>query len=533
MRRIFFFILFNCIFLNAQEKAYTLIDIKTKKEYEKKDSADAVKFLDSLAQNHYFFTKVKEVKYNTNRIEIFFDKGKNFNEAWVKLSDSISSDFNIPKEFYTKNLDSLKQKINQKYSEKGYSFNRVKSKFQNLKDDNPVVKLSVVLSEKRTINGFVFRGYEKVPTRFIKNLEREFHGKTYDNKNLLLINNQFLNHPYISLEKPPQTLFTKDSTQIYLFAQKRKSNTFDGVIGFGNNERERFTLNGTLNVSFRNIFNGFESISLYWQRNPNKGQIFDLQTDIPYLLKSNIGTKMNINIFRQDSTFANVKMLPSFYYQLSFRQKIGLNANVEISSVFNSNYSSARNFRRNGLGLWYEYIQPTGIELFLYNAMLRAETDVLSTHYEKEKIKTRMFRYFLFGEKNINLKNNHYLNLKAESAALMTKETLAENEVFRIGGWNSLRGFNEKSILSNFYTFGGIEYRYLINNQSFFDLFVQYAQIENKNLNVNTKFYSIGTGFNLFLPIGLITFQISNGNQFEEPFNFRNTKIHWGILTRF
>lgn len=321
MRRIFFFILFNCIFLNAQEKAYTLIDIKTKKEYEKKDSADAVKFLDSLAQNHYFFTKVKEVKYNTNRIEIFFDKGKNFNEAWVKLSDSISSDFNIPKEFYTKNLDSLKQKINQKYSEKGYSFNRVKSKFQNLKDDNPVVKLSVVLSEKRTINGFVFRGYEKVPTRFIKNLEREFHGKTYDNKNLLLINNQFLNHPYISLEKPPQTLFTKDSTQIYLFAQKRKSNTFDGVIGFGNNERERFTLNGTLNVSFRNIFNGFESISLYWQRNPNKGQIFDLQTDIPYLLKSNIGTKMNINIFRQDSTFANVKMLPSFYYQLSSGRK--------------------------------------------------------------------------------------------------------------------------------------------------------------------------------------------------------------------
>ena len=94
-----------------------------------------------------------------------------------------------------------------------------------------------------------------------------------------MINSQLQNHPYISLEKPPQTLFTKDSTEIYLFAQKKKSNTFDGVLGFGNDENEKFTLNGTLNVNLRNLFNGFETISLFWQRNPNRGQTFDLLTD--------------------------------------------------------------------------------------------------------------------------------------------------------------------------------------------------------------------------------------------------------------
>jgi hypothetical protein len=53
---------------------------------------------------------------------------------------------------------------------------------------------------------------------------------------------------------------------------------------------------------------------LYWQRNQQSGQNFDLQTDIPYLFGSNIGTNLNMNIYRQDSTFANVKFRPALYF---------------------------------------------------------------------------------------------------------------------------------------------------------------------------------------------------------------------------
>jgi len=110
---------------------------------------------------------------------------------------------------------------------------------------------------------------------------------------------------------------------------------------------------------------------------------------------------------------------------------------------------------------------------------------------------------------------------------------LSVNELFRIGGWNSIRGFNENSLLSNFYAYGGAEYRYLVNEQAFFDLFAQYGQIQNKKLSINPKFYSVGLGFNFFLPIGLMSFQISNGTQVGETFNFKDTKIHWGIVSRF
>lgn len=531
--RFTFLLLLICALFPAQVKRFVLIDVQDSRRYFKKDSISAVKFLDSLSQNNYFFTQLKAVKQNQNTTEIYFDKGKNFNEGWVTVSDTIAEDLKLPKEFYFKNLDSLRRSINQKYIEKGYSFSRIKTKYDGLKNGTPSVKISVIQAEKRKIDRFVIKGYDKLPARFVKNLEKEYKGQVYSEKNLSLINSQLQNHPFISLEKPPQTLFKKDSTEIYLFAQKKKSNTFDGVLGFGNDENEKFTLNGTLNVNLRNLFNGFETISLFWQRNPNRGQTFDLLTDIPYLFKSNLGFRNEVHIYRQESDFATVKILPGIYYHLSSREKFGIRGNFELSSVLDSLYTNAKDFSRKGVGIWYEYTKPTEIDLFLNDTWLRAETDFINTNYQTDDLKATQFRYFISGEKNLHLKENHYLNLKAESASHIAKNSLSENEIFRIGGWNSLRGFNENSILGELYAIAGSEYRYLISNQAFFDVFAQYALVNNKNLSANSKFYSFGTGFNFILPVGLMSFQISNGNQVGEPFTFRNTKIHWGILTRF
>ena len=45
-----------------------------------------MKFLDSLAENNYYFTKILNVEKAGKITKINFDKGKNFNEAKVKFS---------------------------------------------------------------------------------------------------------------------------------------------------------------------------------------------------------------------------------------------------------------------------------------------------------------------------------------------------------------------------------------------------------------------------------------------------------------
>lgn len=526
-------LLFTCVFANAQEKKYELVDVQTNKKITVKDSASAVKFLDSLAQNNFYLTEVKSVIQIGDITQISFDKGKNFNEAQVKLSREIAETSRLDKEFFTKNLDSLKKEISEKYRNRGFAFNRVKSRFLGLKNNIPQVEISVIPGVQRNIDAFVIKGYEKVPKRFIKNLEKEFQGNIYDDKNLVALNQSLQNHPYILLEKPPQTLFTKDSTQVFLFLQKKKSNTFDGVIGFGNDETDKFTFNGSLNVNFRNMFNSFENVNIFWQRNPDKGQTFDLKTDVPYLFGSNIGTNINVNIYRQDSTYATVKLQPSLYLHLGNRQKLGLRGRFETSTVTDSLYVQAKDFNKKGVGLWYEITEPSEVELFLFKTRLRAEADYISTNYSTENRSVTQNNFLFSGERNFQISGNNYLNLRAETALMNSKNDFAANELLRFGGWNSFRGFNENSLLADFYYYGTAEYRYLVGSQAFFDLFGQYGQLHNKTLNVKPQLYSLGLGFNFFLPIGLMSFQLSNGNQFGNPIKFGDTKIHWGILSRF
>lgn len=527
------FLLFACVFLKAQAKEYWLIDIQTDKKTLAKDSTAAVKFLDSLTQNYYYFTEVKKVNKDGNLTQIFFDKGKNYNQAEVRLDEETIRNFKYQPQFFTKDLDSLKKEISEKYRSQGFVFNRVKSQFKGMKGDIPQVELSVIKSDQRKIDGIVFKGYEKVPKRFIKNLEKEYLGKNYQENTLSKLNQSLQNHPFILLDKAPQTLFTKDSTNVFLFAQKKKSNSFDGVIGFGNDKTEKFTFNGSLNLNFRNMFNGFETVNIFWQRNPDKGQTFDLQTDIPYLFKSNIGGNFKINIFRQDSTYANVKLTPSFYLHLNSKQKIGLRGTFETSTVLDSLYVQGRDYDKKGVGLWYDYSEPSEVELFLHKTRIRAEADYITTNYSAENITANQTNFFISGERNFHIKGNNYLNLRAESALLNSKNNFAINELLRFGGWNSMRGFNENALYADFYYYGTAEYRYLVGNQAFFDVFAQYGELQNKNLGLKPKLYSFGVGFNFILPIGLMSFQISNGNEFGNPIKFGDTKIHWGILSRF
>lgn len=526
-------LIFFCVSLQAQEKEFWLINIQTDEKTLVKDSVSAVKFLDSLTQNSYYLTELRNVKKEGNRTEIYFDTGKNFNEANVKLPEEIAKNLNLKQEFFTKNLDSLKKEINASYRARGFTFNRVKSKFLGMQQNIPHIEISVVSGEQRKINSFVIKGYDKVPKRFVKNLEKDFQGKIYADQNLIQITQSLQNHPFISLEKPAQTLFTKDSTQVFLFLQKRKSNSFDGIIGFGNDKAEKFTFNGSLNMNFRNMFNSFETVNIFWQRNPDKGQIFDLKTDIPYLFKSNLGLDLNVNIYRQDSTFANVKFLPSLYLHLSNRQKLGLRGTFETSSVMDSLYIQGKDFGKKGIGIWYDFIEPSEIELFMHKTKIRASADYISTLYSKDNTQISQNNFFFYGERNFYISGNHYLNLRAETALINAKNELVANELLRFGGWNSFRGFNENALFADFYYFGTAEYRFLAGNQAFFDVFGQYGELNNKSLSLKPKLYSFGLGFNFFLPIGLMSFQISNGNEFGNPVKFGDTKIHWGILSKF
>ena len=179
--------------LFGQQNRFVLIDVQNQKQYLKKDSLSAVKFLDSLAEHKYYFAKVISVKKEGESTTILFDKGENYNRVFVKINPELAAELNLKPEFETQNLDSLRQKIHNKIFDQGFVFSRVKTKYLGLKNKTPEVELSIFQQDKRKINGFVVKGYEKVPKRFLKNLEKEYKGSVYGTKNLLSIQKSLQN----------------------------------------------------------------------------------------------------------------------------------------------------------------------------------------------------------------------------------------------------------------------------------------------------------------------------------------------------
>ena len=131
---------------------------------------------------------------------------------------------------------------------------------------------------------------------------------------------------------------------------------------------------------------------------------------------------------------------------------------------------------------------------------------------------------------NLNYKNSIYLK---NSTRLLNSENYLTNELFRFGGINSIRGFNENSIDASFYSVLNSEYRYQFNQDIYVHSIIDFAYFENKIIALKQKLYSFGVGIGLQTGTSIIKFSIANGNAENQNFSFSNTKIHIGISSKF
>lgn len=126
------------------------------------------------------------------------------------------------------------------------------------------------------------------------------------------------------------------------------------------------------------------------------------------------------------------------------------------------------------------------------------------------------------------------MNLGTKSG-IVYNDRLFTNELFRIGGLKSLRGFDEESIYASTFSIGKIEYRFLLEQNSFLFAFINGAYYENKSRNFNLKDtpFGFGAGMNFETRIGIMSISYALGKQFSNPVYFRNAKVHFGIVNYF
>ena len=109
------------------------------------------------------------------------------------------------------------------------------------------------------------------------------------------------------------------------------------------------------------------------------------------------------------------------------------------------------------------------------------------------------------------------------------------NELFQIGGYKLLRGFDEESIFSSAYGVGTAEYRYLLGQNSFLSAFIDYGVSANSAqiTKVNNNFLGAGVGMAFETKAGIFNITYAAGKRDDQKFNLRQSKIHLGYVNYF
>lgn len=483
-------------------------------------------YLDSLNQIGYHTLKVDST--STQPCRIYIAKGKQFKKIIIKSTESIvlnQTQYDSIHQNYTLNFERLIQGIKDSLLEQGQAFDQIAIKPIGFHEEFAQAQIEIIPSAKRNIDEIKFIGYERVP-KFVKR-ELLNENKVYKNHSIENIRKKLDSYSFLTQTEPPKISFTKDSTILYVYTKKLRQNFINGILGFETDDENKLNLQGNVQLNLVNTFNSNERIQVDWKSGLNKSQKLKLESFIPNVFKNKIAYETNLNLTKQDSTYFKLEWRNGLFYQLNQGHYIGANY-----SLANSNYIKNDNsdFNKSGFGFNYIY------EDFSFNKLQENKTWIkLSSTLWSRNLKNRETEesqqtevsYWI--ERQQRLYKNHFVNSIIQGNNLIQQGEILENDLYQIGGFNSIRGFNQNSILTPSFNAISLAYRYIPNNNIFFEVFSDLALIEDK-LGENTSFFnSYGLGMQFSTNFGWFQLNYALGSNETNSTSFTEGKIHIGI----
>jgi outer membrane protein assembly factor BamA len=426
--------------------------------------------------------------------------------------------------------------INNKISDLGFPFSEIRLQNIIVKNSNSIEAslVSKEIAQKRSIDKIILKGYEKFPKSYLKHYLKIKSKKTFNltevkNKTKALDELRFAGQI-----KEPEVLFTKDSTILYLYLEKTKSNSFDGFLGFGTNEEtNKIDFDGYLNLELNNNLNFGETFNLTYKSDENEQKTFNANLNLPYLFNSPLGVELGLNIFKKDSSFTTVNQKAKLFYQINPQINVffGINSTKSNNLLSSGNaVAEIQDYNSNIYNIRFLYNKRQQNQLFNTNLLFDIELGNGKRRFLNNSENQTQFLFNAFKIFNLNQKNSAYIRLNGSG---LFSDTYLENELFRFGGINSIRGFEENTLVASLYGLINTEYRYQLSNSIYMHSIIDFAYLENKLLIQKEKLYGFGFGFGLLTKAGLLKFNYANGKTENQKFKFSNSKIHISLTAVF
>jgi len=431
-------------------------------------------------------------------------------------------------------LESSLNELNSKIAEEGDPFSTLRLvNISKLKSDLIVADLTIKNNQKRRIDKIIVKGYEKFPESYIKHFlklrtEKSFNLNAIRDKVELLEDLRFANQI-----KEPEVLFTQDSTTLYLYLKKTKTNNFDGFLGFGTNETtNKIEFDGYLDLRLINNLNYGETLNLFYKSDEIDQQTIKVDADLPYLIGSPVGLQVGLKIFRKDSTFLNANQYAKVNYQINAQHRIGGGiTSINSTNLLENDTATLNDYNSNYYTLNYNYTKAQFYDpLFPINFWFDLSSGFGDRTNDADKESQSVFSLETYKIFNLNNTNSVYTRL---TGAVLNSDNYLDNELFRFGGINSIRGFEENSLVANLYGVINTEYRYRLSNSIYVHSVLDAAYFENQLTGSKEKLFGFGFGLGLLTNAGLFRLNYSSGKSENRQFKLSDSKVHVSLTATF
>ncbi len=481
-------------------------------------------------QNDSLFNAVLKIGKPVNNVRVYLPE--NFDKALLSYLDvTIDSSFFDLK---INTLENTLNKLNKTLAEQGDPFSSlVLTDIERSGTDQLSGILKIKSNQKRRIDKIIIKGYEKFPKSFVKRFLKLKEGQSFNLEEIKEKTQQLSELRFANEIKSPEVLFTKDSTTLYIYTEKNKSNNFDGFLGFGTNENtNRIEFDGYLDLRLINNLNYGESIRLFYKSDEIDQQTIDIQANAPFLFSSPVGLDIGLNIFRKDSTFSTTTQRARINYQVNPNHRVALGIKGIVSSNLLENSTSILNdYNSSFYEVNYNYTKAQFYDpLFPINFYLDITSNFGNRTKNDVKLSQTAFNLEAFKIFNLNNRNSVFLRLTGASLA---SDDYLDNELYRFGGINSIRGFEENSLVANLFGVLNTEYRYKLSNSIYIHSVIDAAYFENDLTDTKNKLFGFGFGLGLLTNSGLFRLNYSSGKTENVPFRLSDSKIHVSLTATF
>ena len=503
-------------------------------------------------QKGYFLASFKSISISSTEIEVLVEIGSYFPKVAIVINDSIKSQLrsfgieNISKNSLKTSPSFFKlfiDKTLKAFANNGYPFAQVFFTEQEIIEQQIEIQMNVSSGKFYRFSDIIVKGDSSISKSTVQNLIGIKINDIYSEEKISSIDRILQQTNFINVLKKSELLFTENGVELYVYLENQKMSSMNGAVGLQPNpQSQKIGLTGDVQIKLLNIFKKAELIDLNWRSIEPQTQALQAKMNYPFLFKSPFGIDLKFNLYKRDSTFLDLKSFIGIQY--SFKNNVQLKGFYQINSSEilskTSNPSSLFSYlapiklNSYGLSLQYKRINylpnpSKGFSLYIETSIGNRTIKKENTALEKSYVYKSIFQYLRYIP--ITKRNIIKVGVNFES---YTSTTIFQNERYRFGGLNSLRGFNEEELFASTKMISSLEYRFLLDKNS--NVFVFYDQgiYEDNTLAYKIDIpFGVGAGISFGSRIGIFSISYALGKQLNNPLEYRNGKIHFGYITYF